>query len=132
MSDERAARGKKIRDEAFGKEGLRRWEELNEICPTHARAIHEYCFGTVWDRPHLDMKFRELIVIAAAAASDLAGEVALHARGALNRGATRDEIIETILQCAPYIGFPKTNHALKAAKEVFDQWEAKKEDWKAV
>jgi Carboxymuconolactone decarboxylase family len=56
----------------------------------------------------------------------------LHARGALNRGATRDEIIETILQCAPYIGFPKTNHALKAAKDVFDQWEAKKEDWKLV
>ncbi len=116
MSDDRIARGKKIRDEAFGKEGLRRWEELNEICPTHARAIHEYCFGTVWDRPHLDLKFRELIVIAAAAASDLAGEVALHARAALNRGATRDEIIETILQCAPYIGFPKTNHALKAAR----------------
>jgi len=132
MSDDRAARGKKIRDEAFGKEGLRRWQELNEICPTHARAIHEYCFGTVWDRPHLDMKFRELIVIAAAAASDLAGEVALHARGALNRGATRDEIIETILQCAPYIGFPKTNHALKAAKDVFDHWDAKKEDWTSV
>ena len=75
---------------------------------------------------------RELIVIAAAAASDLSGEVALHARGALNRGATRDEIIETILQCSPYIGFPKTNHALKAAKEIFDQWEKKKDDWKPV
>ena len=132
MSDDRIARGKKIRDEAFGKEGLERWNELNEICPAHARAIHEYCFGTVWDRPHLDLKTRELIVIAAAAASDLAGEVGLHARGALNRGATRDEIIETILQCAPYIGFPKTNHALKAAKDVFDRWEAKKEDWKSL
>jgi 4-carboxymuconolactone decarboxylase len=130
MSDDRIARGKKIRDEAFGKEGLKRWEELNAICPTHARAIHEYCFGTIWDRPHLDLKMRELIVIAAAAASDLSGEVALHARGALNRGASRDEVIETILQCSPYIGFPKTNHALKAAKEVFDQWDTKKEDWK--
>src|SRR5262245_49984944 len=93
MSDDRIARGKKIRDEAFGKEGLARWNELNEICPTHARAIHEYCFGTIWDRPHLDLKMRELIVIAAAAASDLSGEVALHARGALNRRAPRDEII---------------------------------------
>jgi 4-carboxymuconolactone decarboxylase len=132
MDDERYARGKAIRDEAFGREGLARWDELNEICPTHARAIHEYCFGTVWDRPHLDLKMRELIVIAAATASDCAAEVALHARGALNRGATRDEIIETILQCAPYVGFPKTNHALKAAKGVFDQWEAKQEAWKAL
>src|SRR4029078_4302986 len=95
MSDDRAARGKAIRDQAFGKEGLRRWEELNEICPTHARAIHEYCFGTLGDRPHLDMKFRELIVIAAAAASDLAGEVALHARGALNRRSPPAATIHT-------------------------------------
>jgi 4-carboxymuconolactone decarboxylase len=132
MSQDRAARGKKIRDEAFGKDGLKTWDELNAICPTHARAIHEYCFGTIWDRPHLDLKTRELIVIAAAAASDCPNEVALHARGALNRGAKREEIIETILQCAPYVGFPKTNHALKAAKDVFDRWETKKDDWKAL
>ena len=132
MSNERAARGKKIRDQAFGKEGLKTWDELNAICPTHAQAIHEYCFGTIWDRPHLDLKTRELIVIAAAVASDCPNEVALHARGALNRGAKREEVIETILQCAPYVGFPKTNHALKAAKDVFDRWEAKKEDWKAL
>jgi 4-carboxymuconolactone decarboxylase len=113
-----APRGKKIRDEAFGKDGLKTWDELNAIAPTHARAIHEYCFGTIWDRPHLDLKTRELIVIAAAVASDCPNEVALHARGAFNRGAKREEIIETILQCAPYVGFPKTNHALKAAKDV--------------
>jgi 4-carboxymuconolactone decarboxylase len=101
-------------------------------CDLHAKAIHEYCFGTIWDRPHLDLKTRELIVIAAAVASDCPNEVVLHARGALNRGGTREEIIETILQCAPYVGFPKTNHALKAAKDVFDRWEAKKEDWKAL
>ena len=132
MKDDRTARGKAIRDHAFGKEGIRRWEQLHEICPTHADAIHEYCFGTVWDRPHLDMKFRELIVIAAATASDCPAEVGLHTRGALNRGATRDEIIETILQCSPYVGFPRTNHALKAAREIFDQWEKKQDDWKPL
>src|SRR5947209_17625113 len=66
MSNDRAARGKKIRDQAFGKDGRKTWDELNAICPTHAQAIHEYCFGTIWDRPHLDLKTRELIVIAAA------------------------------------------------------------------
>lgn len=132
MSSERYKRGKAIRDGAFGKEGLGRWEELHELCPTHADAIHEYCFGTVWDRPHLDLKTREMIVIATAAAQDLPGEVAMHVRGALNRGATRDELIEVILQCSPYIGFPKTNHALKAAKEVFDKWEEKREEWKPL
>jgi 4-carboxymuconolactone decarboxylase len=131
MTDDRAARGKAIRDGAFGKAGLASWAELNEIAPVHARAIHEYCFGTVWDRPHLDLKMRELIVIATAAAQDLPEEVEVHVRGALNRGATREEIVETIVQCAPYIGFPKTNHALRAAKRIFDHWAAR-EDWRAL
>ena len=127
MSDDRATRGKALRDAAFGKAGLATWAELNEIAPVHARAIHEYCFGTIWDRPHLDLKMRELIVIAAAAAQDLPEEVEVHVRGALNRGATREEIVEAIVQLAPYIGFPKTNHALRAAKRIFDQWD-KRED----
>lgn len=132
MSDQRIERGRAIRNQAFGKEGLARWDVLNELCPTHAQAILEYCFGAVWGRPHLTLKMRELIVIASSAAQDLSGEVRLHARGALNCGATRDEIIETILQCAPYIGFPKTNHALMAAKEVFDNWESKQDEWKPL
>ena len=132
MSDEEREKGESIRNQAFGKAGLKRWEAINEIAPAHARAIHEYCFGQMWDRPHLDMKTRELIVIAATAAQDLPGEVKLHTRGALNRGATKDEIIDTILNCAPYIGFPKTNHALYAAKEIFDQWEDMKADWKSI
>lgn len=131
MSNDRAARGKAIRDSAFGKAGLAAWAELNEIAPVHAQAIHEYCFGTIWDRPYLDLKMRELIVIAAAAAQDLPEEVEVHVRGALNRGATREEIVEAITQCAPYIGFPKTNHALRAAKRVLDQW-AKREDWRPL
>ena len=60
MKSQKWEKGKKIRDEAFGKEGLERWDDLYKICPTHADAIHEYCFGTVWDRPNLDLKTREI------------------------------------------------------------------------
>ena len=130
MSEEEYARGKEIRDGAFRDEGVGWWNELNEMAPAHARAIHEYVFGQMWDRPHLELKFRELIVIACAAAQDLPGEVKMHTRGALNRGATKDEVLDTILNCAPYIGFPKTNHALYAARDVFDMWDEEKGDWK--
>jgi 4-carboxymuconolactone decarboxylase len=50
----------------------------------------------------------------------------------MNRGAKQEELIEVILQCSPYIGFPKTNHALKAAQDIFDNWQKKKEDWKPL
>ncbi len=71
------------------------------------------------------------MIIIAAAARDLSGEVAQHVRGAPNRGATREELIEVILQCSPCISFPKTNHALKAAKEIFDQRGENEDHWKA-
>ena len=130
MSSERLEKGHAIRREGFGAAGEKRLEELRAIDPGHANYILEACFGTVWARPGLDLKIRELVVIAAAVAQDLPGEVELHARGALNRGATRQEVLETIIQCGPYVGLPKTNHALQAAKNVFDQWEQRK-DWHA-
>jgi hypothetical protein len=34
MSNDRAARGKKIRDQAFGKDGRKSWDELNAISRT--------------------------------------------------------------------------------------------------
>ena len=130
--NDRAARGKEIRDGSYGAEGVKYWEQLREICPTHADSIHEYVFGTIWARPTLDVKTRHMTTIAIAVSLDATGEVMQHTRGALNRGATKDEVIETILHCAPYVGFPKTNHALRAAKTVFDQWEEKREEWKPL
>lgn len=130
--EERAARGKAIRDESYGVEGTKYWKQLREICPTHADAIHEYVFGTIWPRPPLDVKTRHLITIALATSLDATHEVSQHTRGALNFGASRDEVIETILHCAPYIGFPRTNHALRAAQSIFDQWEDKREEWKPL
>lgn len=130
MNSDRKEKGRAIRRAGFAEAGEKRWEGLRAIDPGHADSILEYCFGTVWARPGLDLKVRELLVIAAVAAQDCPGEVELHVCGALNRGATRQEIIEAIVQCSPYIGFPKTNHALQAAKRVFDQWE-QRPDWHA-
>jgi len=38
---------------------------------------------------------------------------------ALNNGATKEEIIETLLQMAPYAGFPVCWEGLLVADEVF-------------
>ncbi|MFL2687223.1 MAG: carboxymuconolactone decarboxylase family protein [Alphaproteobacteria bacterium] len=46
-----------------------------------------------------------------------------HTKGALNRGAAPEEVIEAILQCVPYIGFPKTDHALRATQKIIDGWD---------
>ena len=130
MSEERIRKGRAIRKAGLGPAGEERLEMLKNLDPGHAESVLDYCFGTVWARPGLEMKYRELIVIAVATTLNFPEEVEAHVRGALNRKATRQEIIETIVQCAPYVGFPKTNHALQAAHKVFDQWEDRK-DWHA-
>ncbi len=119
-SDGLYRRGWRIRNQGFGEHGEEALRRLAAVDPGHARAICEFCFGTVWSRPHLDLKTREVIVLAVATALDKPNEVELHARAALRRGLTRKQIIETIVQVAPYAGFPVTNHGLLAAQRAFD------------
>lgn len=122
MSDARAAKAVEIRKKLgiYGPDGMG-MGELKEISPVHAQSIIDYCYGVCWNQPLLDLKTRELLVIAAAAAQDLSGEVEMHSEGVLNQGVSPEELVEAIVQLAPYIGFPKTNHALKAAKRAIDK-----------
>ena len=101
------------------------WAELS---PAYAQSIIEYCFGMIWNQPLLDLKTREIIVIVTGATQNIPQVVEDHTMGALNVGLTRDEIIEVIVQCSPYIGLPKTNHALKAAKKAFERMDNKTPD----
>lgn len=113
-------RGWRIRYRGFGEYGEEALRRLAAVDPGHARAICEFCFGTVWSRPHLDLKTRELIVLGIVTALDKANEVELHARAALRRGISRKQIVEVIVQAAPYAGFPATNHGLLAVQRAFD------------
>ena len=40
---------------------------------------------------------------------------------ALNNGVSRLELVESLLQIAPYAGFPATWEALVLARKVFDE-----------
>jgi len=131
MSEESFNRGKAIANSVLGRTAAERIDELAKISPMHGRAIYEYCFGTVWAEPLLNLKIKEFILIAVCAAQGEYEAMKRQVRGALNQGATRNEIIEAITTCAPYIGYPRTNTSLRAAQSVFDQWD-KKPEWKAI
>ena len=127
MNEERYERGLAIRKSLgiYGDDGFAgTFTEMNELAPTHTRAIVEYVFGTCWSQPLLDNRTREMMIVAAAAGQDLSGEVEIHSRGLLNQGLSPEELIEGIVSLCPYIGFPKTNHALAAAKRAIEKHEA--------
>ena len=95
-------------------------ESLAGIAPDFARYLIEFPFGDIYSRPGLDLKNREIAVVAALTAlGNAAPQLKVHIRAALNVGVTREEVIETIMQMAVYAGFPAALNGLAAAREVF-------------
>ncbi|WP_282802165.1 carboxymuconolactone decarboxylase family protein [Secundilactobacillus kimchicus] len=93
---------------------------LETIAPDVGKYILEFAFGDIYTRPVLDLKQREMITITSLLIQgDTAPQLDVHINGALNVGLTQEEIIETFIQCIPYIGFPKVLNAISTAKSVF-------------
>ncbi|WP_455923560.1 carboxymuconolactone decarboxylase family protein [Pseudomonas putida] len=85
--------------------------------------VNEHAWGSVWNRPGLELKTRSLITLAALTALKCPQELKGHVRGALNNGCTVEEIREALLHCAVYAGVPATIDAFRAAQEVIDSYQ---------
>lgn len=82
--------------------------------------ITRNAWGDVWQRPGLDMKTRSLVTVALLAALGKQHELKGHVRGALNNGATVQEIQEVLLHTSIYCGVPTAVDAFRSAAEVID------------
>lgn len=80
--------------------------------------VTEYCWGTVWSRDGLDRKTRSLLNIAMLTALNRGAELKLHTEGALNNGASAEEIREVLLQAAIYAGVPAALDGFRIAGGV--------------
>lgn len=80
--------------------------------------ITRSAWGEIWTRPGLDRRTRSVVTLTALVAHGHLGELAMHVRGALNNGLTREEIGEVLLQSAVYCGVPAANSAFAVARQV--------------
>lgn len=118
--ESRYERGLQKLDEIDGQQGQRVIDSLKDIAPDLGRYIIEFGFGDIYSRPALDLKSREIAVVAALTAlGNAAPQLKVHLHGALNVGCSKEEIVEIIMQMAVYAGFPAALNAMFAAKEVF-------------
>ena len=116
----RYERGLERLKEIDGEIGERVVASLADIAPDFARYLIEFPFGDIYSRPGLDLKSREIAVVAALTAmGNAAPQLKVHIQGALNVGVSREEVIETIIQMSVYAGFPAALNGLFAAREVF-------------
>lgn len=83
--------------------------------------VTQFCWGEVWSRPGLDRKSRSILNLGMIAALNRPEEFALHVRGALRNGVTKDELQECLLQIAVYVGMPAGLGAFRVARQVLKE-----------
>jgi 4-carboxymuconolactone decarboxylase len=96
--------------------------EMKEICPDFADMTIDWAIGSIMARPGLDLATRELILIASCVTmGHAAPQLRAHAEAALKVGATKQQIVETVLQLLFYAGGPAVRNSLALLNEVFTQ-----------
>jgi 4-carboxymuconolactone decarboxylase len=123
---DRRAKGMQIMHEMHGREraeaACRNWQQL---CPDLERYIVEFVAGDIWGRPGLDRRTKTLVTIAVLTALGKSLALEHNIRKAPNNGVSREEIVETLLQLAPYAGFPACWEAMQTAHKVFQEADQK-------
>lgn len=89
--------------------------------------VAEACWGWVWTRPGLELKTRSFLNIAMLCQANRSTELATHVRGALNNGATEEEIREVILQATVYSGMPAGIEGFRVASKVIQDYRKEQE-----
>lgn len=122
--EERTERGARLIEQMLGPdEAARTREAWRAISPEFERYVTEFLAGEIWSRPQLDLRTRSLATVAALAALGRTRGLELNIRMALNNGASRQEITETLLHIAPYAGFPAAWDGLALTAKVFGELE---------
>lgn len=117
--------GLAIRRKVLGSDHVARsMAQASEFTKDAQTLITEYCWGTIWTRDGLDLRTRSLLNLGMLTALNRMHEFAVHVRGAVNNGCTRDEIKEVLLQAAVYCGAPAALESFRVAEQILNDLEA--------
>jgi 4-carboxymuconolactone decarboxylase len=122
MADEELyQRGLQKRRDMLGVETETRTSYLKDLAPDLERVVVENLFGGIYCRPAIEPKVRSLCTITVLAALGHQPQLRAHIGGALNMGASKEEIVEVLMQLLWYVGLPPVSTALGIAGEVFKE-----------
>lgn len=117
---ERYLKGREVFIRMWGAEAIDRFEDnIAAISPDLLTFIMEFVAGDLWTRNVIEPKTRSLITIAVLGAMGRTRQLGEHVEGALNNGATEEEVVETLLHLSAYAGFPIAWDSLEIARRVF-------------
>jgi 4-carboxymuconolactone decarboxylase len=118
-SDPQFEAGLATRKQVMGEDFVERaFAGMTDFTEPLQQHITRNAWGDVWQRPGLDLKTRSLVTVAMLTALGKQNELKGHVRGALNNGATVQEIQEVLLHATVYCGVPAAVEAFRSAAEV--------------
>jgi 4-carboxymuconolactone decarboxylase len=114
------ARGVALFEQLFGGEVMAAAKrDLEEICPDFIDMTLEWAVGGLTARPGLDLATRELVVIASCVTlGHTVVQLRAHTQAALKAGATKEQIVEAMLQLQFYAGGAAVRNALANVKDI--------------
>lgn len=83
--------------------------------------ITEGAWGHVWADDTISRRERSMLTLALLAATGNFAEIPMHVRATANTGASEEDVMQAFMHVAIYAGVPKANHAIKLAKETFEE-----------
>jgi len=108
--------------EIDGEAGEKVVNSLKDISPDLGKFIIEYSFGDIYSREGLDLRSKEIAVVAALTAMGNAQpQLKVHINGALNTGSSISEVKEVVMQMSVYSGFPSAINAMNILKETLEE-----------
>lgn len=123
-ADEWARRGPEVFGVVYGEQGERLRENVAGLHPDLERWALNEGYGKVLGRPGLDLATRELCIAALLAGMDAEPQLYAHARGALNAGASEDDVEEALREAA-LVASPER---ARAAREVWARVRERRRD----
>jgi len=118
---DRYADGMKIRRKVLGDTHVDAAEvNKNAFDEPFQTLITEAAWGNVWARDTLALRERSMLTIALLAATGNFDEIAMHIRATANTGASPEDVMEALLHVAVYAGVPRANHAIKIARQTYE------------
>ena len=96
--------------------------DMARLCPAFADMTVDWAFGGVMARPGLDLMTRQFVVIASCVTLGHAQpQLRAHVEAALGLGATRQQIVEAILQLVFYAGGAAVRNALVSVRDLLEE-----------
>lgn len=97
------------------------FETMRTNQPGLAEDVVDFALGDVWNHPAMDRKTRSLQVVAMLSALGRGGPLRSHLNGALNHGATPEQLVQTMRMVAVYAGFPAAIEAWSVLDAVLKE-----------